>query len=236
MSKAVLITGGSKRIGKAIAKYLVTKKYKIIIHYNTSANSANKLKDELSKNTECQTLKLNLNQYKKANTLIKKALNIFPDLDLLINNASLFKEQSFLNTSIDLFDKHININLKSPFFLTQEFAKQVNSGNIINILDQKITDTSTKYFSYLLSKKSLADLTLMLSRELAPKIRVNGICPGLILPPDNKNDKYLNNLAKKIPLKKKGTINNIIQTIDFILKNDYLTGDLFFIDGGQHLK
>ena len=127
------------------------------------------------------------------------------------------------------------VHVKAPYILTQEFARLCKAGSIINILDTHITENRTAHFDYLLSKKTLAAFTQQAAVSLAPKIRVNAIAPGLILPPVAEKADYLNRLAKKIPLKRKGNIENITHAVQFLAKNNYITGQVLFIDGGEHL-
>jgi NAD(P)-dependent dehydrogenase (short-subunit alcohol dehydrogenase family) len=103
-------------------------------------------------------------------------------------------------------------------------------------LDTAITKNKTAYADYLLSKKSLAEFTKLAAVQFAPHIRVNGIAPGLILPPRNKTNNYLNRLARNVPLKKKGTPNQIALSIQYLLESEYITGEIIFVDGGEHLK
>ena len=121
------------------------------------------------------------------------------------------------NTKNDIYNKIFDINLKTPFILSRDFARVVDSGDIINIIDTKITKNDFQYAAYTLSKKILADFTLMTANEFAPNIRVNGIAPGLILPPVDKTEQYLDNIAKKIPLKRKGDISDITNVLEFLL-------------------
>jgi NAD(P)-dependent dehydrogenase (short-subunit alcohol dehydrogenase family) len=134
-----------------------------------------------------------------------------------------------------LFDEQINVNLKAPFFLIRDFANLCKTGNIINFVDTRVTSNKSNFAAYSLSKKGLWDLTKMASLELAPEIRVNAIAPGVTLAPEEKDDNYLQNLAQNIPMKKPGGLDPIIKSVDFILENNHLTGQLIFADGGENL-
>ncbi len=236
-AKAVLITGSAKRIGKAIAVHLAENGFDIALHYNTSKADAEALEKEIkSKGQNCILFQCNLSDIKDISILINKVKQSFPSLSLLINNASIFERKSFLETDIDFFESHFNINLKAPFFLSQSFAKSTKEGHIINLLDTNITRDRTKYFIYNLTKKMLSEFTKMAAAELAPNIRVNAIAPGPILPPSNKEKEYLEREIESIPLKRWGSELEILQSIDFLLKNKYLTGQCLFVDGGDHLR
>ena len=235
--KSALITGGAKRIGKAIALDLAQNGYDIALHYNTSYKEAKKVLKQVEKlGRKCVLFKCDLNKTSDVLKLIKKVKEIFPSLNLLINNASIFKEGKILENELPFFDHHFNINLKAPIFLSRDFARVSKTGYIINILDTNITRKRTKNFAYNLSKKMLYEFTMLAASEFAPNIRVNAIAPGPILPPQGKGMKYLLENAKKVPLKRKGELTNIVQTVNFLLENDYITGQCIFVDGGDHLR
>lgn len=236
MKKSALITGGAKRIGRALAIYLAENGYDIALHYNTSEKEAQSAKKEItSLGRKCNLYKLNLQNSKDLIPLIKKVKVSFPSLSILINNASIFEEGRFLETDLSLLNEHLDINFKAPFLLSQGFAKYCKKGQIINLLDTNIKRTKSKYLAYNLSKKLLFEFTKMAALELAPNIRVNAIAPGPILPPPGKDIKYLQKKGGIVPLQRNGELKNLVQGIDFLIKNDYVTGQCIFIDGGKHL-
>ena len=236
LNKVVLITGGAKRIGRIIALNLAKKGYDIAIHYNTSTKEALKLQKEIADlgiKSAIFCYDLNQNCY---SDLIDAVIKEFSKIDILINNASIFEPTSFLQTNLDLFDRHFNINLKAPFFLTQHFAKKQKSGLIINFLDSRITKTSKNYFSYLLTKKSLDDFTKMAAKELGPDIRVNSIAPGITeFSEDIDNQIYLTQLLDSLPLKEIINKSQINKAVEIILENEFMTGQNIFIDAGGSL-
>ena len=177
-AKKIIITGGATRIGSAIAKSLVSFETKIGIHFNKSKGSALKLKKELEElGAEAYLFKADLNNLKQTETLIKKAYKNLKGLDCLINNASIFENDNLGNFSEKSFTKHININLKAPAIMAQNFKRLIKNkeGCIINIIDQRVEKLTPFFFSYTLSKSSLATLTKTSAMKLAPNIRVNGI-------------------------------------------------------------
>ena len=180
-AKKIIITGGATRIGAAIAKSLVNYDTKMVIHFNKSKSSALKLKKELEElGAETFLLKADLNNFKQSNNLIRTAHKKMKGLDCLINNASIFENDNLENFSEKSFSKHINVNLKAPAILTQNFYKLLKNkeGCIVNIIDQRVEKLTPFFFSYTLSKSSLAVLTKTSAMKLAPNIRVNGISPG----------------------------------------------------------
>jgi pteridine reductase len=236
MNNGVLITGAAKRIGKQIAVYFASKGYNIAIHYHNSDKEAIMTKHEIEQkhNVYCEIFKADFRNKTQTINLISKVQEKIK-LEYLINNASMFHENSFSDEGSSNLDVFTEINFKAPYLLTKQFSKVVQKGGIINILDTKITQNHTKHFDYLLSKKFLEAFTKQVAYELAHEIRVNGIAPGIILPPIDKGADYINDLASKIPMKSSGNTYNITQAIDFLITNNYVTGQIIFIDGGENL-
>ncbi len=236
MKKVALITGASKRIGRAMAEHLATMGYSIALHCNSSIKEALATQKTLKKKkVPCEIFQADLTVETKAASLINQVKAKFKRIDVLINNASTFTPSALKTISNEQLNQNINIHLKVPVILSKEFARVTKKGNIINILDTNISKNKTKYFSYLLSKKALESLTKLSAVELAPHIRVNAIAPGIIIPPEGKKNDHATRLAKTIPLQKKGKIENITQSLEFLLTNDFLVGETIFVDGGEHL-
>ncbi|MDP8243773.1 MAG: SDR family oxidoreductase [Candidatus Hinthialibacter antarcticus] len=231
-----LITGGSRRIGREIALTLARQGWRIALHYNHSCNDAEQLASEIQKNGgECELFCADLSEVKSATALITETFERCPDCNVLINNASIFERAPLLETDEDFFDRHFNINFKTPFFLTRDFARRCKQGSVINLLDTKITQKFSNYFAYTLSKKALFEFTRMAAKELAPAIRVNGVCPGLILPPPGDDEAYIERMQNRVPMKTRGRPQDIASAVLFLLENEFITGDCIFIDGGEHL-
>ena len=234
--KTAIVTGGAKRIGRAIALALAGMEYDIALHYNFSKNNAEKVVQQIERTgRKCQLFPCDFNNMNQVAQFVPQVFEIFPNCNLLINIASIFERARLMNTDEDLFDRQFNINFKTPFFLCRDFARFCNKGHIINILDTKISKVLIEYFAYTLTKKALFELTKMAAKELAPCIRVNGVCPGLILPPPGKAEEYLNKMSKHVPLQRKGDVDSIVSAISFLIKNKFITGEWIFVDGGEHL-
>ncbi|MBW6533715.1 MAG: SDR family NAD(P)-dependent oxidoreductase [Mariniphaga sp.] len=238
MNRTALITGASKRMGKSLAEHLASKGWNIIIHFNSSEKPAEELEIELRQKYPHQKfarVKTNLVKEDEVEKLIPIVISEFGPFHLLVNNASLFNPGYLKETDTKLFDSQMNVNLKAPFLLMRDFANQCKKGNIINFADTRITTNKSNFAAYSLSKKGLWELTKMAALEFSPEIRVNAIAPGVTLPPEDKDEEYLRNLAENIPMKKPGGLEPILKTLDFILENDHLTGQLLFADGGENL-
>ena len=237
--KTALISGGAARIGAQIVRTLHENGYKVIIHCHQSEEIAQKLCRELNfkRNNSAQVVVADLGD----NEAIKKLTQTIKSLDLLVNNASVFYPTSTENSTIEDWDKIININLRAPFFLATGLSKvlAVNQGSIVNIIDIHADRPLKKFSIYNISKAGLKMLTKTLAKELAPDIRVNGISPGSILWPQNESQ--LSNKEKmmmidRIPLKRQGSPNDISEAVLFLANSKYITGQVINIDGGRSLN
>ena len=241
-----LVTGGSKRIGRAIAIKLAELNYDLVITYNNSKAEAEKLAKLIEKKYSVNTsiFKADLRNQEEVKALLDFMVKNFGNWNLLINNASIFNPSKFLgNNACEEWQDNLAIHMLSPIYLIKEFTKQViankiKDAQVINMLDKNIARHDTKNFYYLLTKKFLATATKMIALEIAPNVRINGISPGSILASiDSKNpQKELEILSKIIPLKKIGDVENIIQSLEFLLKNNFITGQIIAIDGGASLN
>tara|TARA_B100000401_G_scaffold362186_1_gene259938 strand:- start:92 stop:817 length:726 start_codon:yes stop_codon:yes gene_type:complete len=236
-NKTALITGSSKRIGKEIAIFLAKKNANVIIHYNNSKTEALKTYNLInSLNPNCMIYKSRLESVSENKNLIKKIIEKFGELDIIINNASIFKKINFKDTSYKIWDEHFNINVRGPFILSQELKKNLKKkpGKIINLNDWNTVRKSR--FAYGVSKYSLSGLTKSLALELAPSIQVNEIALGAILPPSDLETKEYNKPSDSFgPSKRMGKISEITNVIEMLINNDYITGETINIDGGRNL-
>jgi len=237
----VLITGGAKRIGFEIAKFFAQKGYDIALHCNASfaiATENAKFLQEKFK-IRCKTYQFNLENCRQIPNFFQTILQDFPQIDILINNASFFEKSSIQNTIIDGLIKNFSVHFFTPTLFCQAFAMQKNlqNGLIINMLDKNTTRTKTQYFEYLQSKKSLLELTNYLAVELAPKIRVNAISPGFIIEEEgiSPDDSYIAHKLSSIPMKKQGSVEDIILAVEYLVNGNYVNGQNLFVDGGAFL-
>lgn len=236
-----LITGSAKRIGKALALQVASLGYDVVIHYNKSKKEAEKLKTEVEKKgVKCTVIRADLLDEKDVNSLVKDLKKI-KNWNLLINNASIFNQSKFITSDISTLEKNFAIHVKVPAILSKALyencLKNRLSGNIINMIDKNIVRNQTKYFDYILSKKSLAELTKMLALELAPQVRVNGIAPGFLSNVHGEDsEERTDKLISKIPLKRIANEDDILSGAKYLLTNNFLTGHILFIDGGASLN
>ncbi len=234
MDKAALVTGGATRLGREITLHLARAGYDIALHFHASATEAEETKHEVDRlGRACRLFPFDLADAENVPSLLPQVLKQFPVLSLLINNAARFQRAFLRETEADILRNMLDINLVAPLILSRDFARLIKHGQIINILDTKIAACEPAYTVYSLTKKALAELTRMSAVELGPDIRVNGICPGLVLP-DTSPDDY-RGMINKLPLRRAGDPDQVLRALDFLLESEYVTGETIFVDGGQHL-
>ena len=235
----IIITGAATRMGAAIAKKLSGPQVEIVIHYNKSKSSAEKLKKELIKNkTKVYLIKGDLSKENDLKRIIKFSKSKLKYFDCLINNASLFENDNLRNFTSKSWDQHLDVNLKAPAYLTKEFSKNIRgkNNNIINIIDQRVFKLTPFFFSYTLSKTGLYTLTKTSAMSLSPNIRVNGIAPGPTIKNKRQTDKHFKKQYLATPLRKQVDVEEVCNAVDFFIKNSSITGQVLAIDSGQSLN
>ena len=226
-------------MGAAIAKKLSGPQVEIVIHYNKSKSSAEKLKKELIKNkTKVYLIKGDLSKENDLKKIVKFSKSKLKYFDCLINNASLFENDNLKNFTSKSWSQHLDVNLKAPAYLTKEFAKNIRgkNNNIINIIDQRVFKLTPFFFSYTLSKTGLYTLTKTSAMSLSPNIRVNGIAPGPTIKNKRQTDKHFKKQYLATPLRKQVDVEEVCNAVDFFIKNSSITGQVLAIDSGQNLN
>ena len=239
-TQKIIITGGATRIGAAIAESLANNKNQITIHYNKSIKRAKQLRSILEKKgSKIFLIKANLNNISELNRIIKFANVKMKGINCLINNASLFENDSVKNFSIKVWNKHLNINLRAPAILIKQFSKLVPKSikaNIINIIDQRVFRLTPFFLSYTLSKTGLYTLTKTSAMSLAPNIRVNGIAPGPTIKNKRQSTKHFKKQYLSTLLRKSVDAKEICSAVKFLITNKSITGQVIAIDSGQNLN
>jgi hypothetical protein len=234
--KTALVTGAAKRIGNAISVGLAKQGTNIIIHYDKSESEARKLQDEIIKlGVKSWLVRADFSNSESCKRLIREAYELSKGIHILVNNASIFSMSDFSNAKLEDIEVNMLINAWTPFLLSRHLFEKVQHGKIINILDTRVAGYDFNHFSYYLSKKMLEVLTKSLALELAPNMTVNGVAPGLILPPEGKDYSFLEKKKEEVPLKKYGSVSDIVDTVVYLLRNDFVTGQIIHVDGGKHL-
>ena len=238
--KTALVTGGAKRIGRVMCKYLVEEGWSICIHYLNSKKEADETLETINKlGGKAFKLKANLNNENETRELFNLAENTIGPIGLLINNASIFYPEDWHEVTDLSWNNNFNINLKAPFILSQEFAKSLpknSNGLILNLIDQRVLKLKSDFFSYTISKAALYTMTKTLALALAPRIRVNGIGPGPTLPNSQQTDQIFNLEAQSTLLRKKVNPEEIAETMMYLINSESVTGQMIAVDSGQHLS
>ncbi|WP_275790215.1 SDR family oxidoreductase [Pararhizobium gei] len=237
--KTALVTGGAKRIGRAIVEDLAAHGFALAIHANRSMDQAEELADGLRRQGYAATaVTADLTRTKDAGALMAKASDALGPIGLLVNNASLFGKDSLDMFDETAWDTHFALHVKAPSLLARDFAAQLperNAGLIVNIIDQRVWAPNPRFYSYMLSKSALLTATKTMAQALAPSIRVNGIGPGPTLPNDRQNDRDFRSQVDALILKTGPTLEEFGRTIRFLFDTPSVTGQMIALDGGQHL-
>ncbi|MCP3673092.1 MAG: pteridine reductase [Gammaproteobacteria bacterium] len=237
----VLITGAARRIGAEIARHLHSHNYDVVIHCNHSTDDANQLATELntSRDNSALVISAELSSQESCEQLIENAVVFKGRLNALVNNASAFYPTPVAEVTKEQWQQLFTTNLRVPFILSQKASPilKQNSGVIINITDIHGERPLAGYSVYSMSKAGLISMTHSLAKELAPEIRVNAVSPGAIFwsEADEGDLEKQKKVLAKIPLQRMGAANNIAQSVLFLLKNDYVTGQVIKVDGGRSL-
>jgi NAD(P)-dependent dehydrogenase (short-subunit alcohol dehydrogenase family) len=236
-TKAALVTGAARRIGRAIAAHLAREGWDIGIHYNTSREEALSLADEVkAAGGDCRLYCQDLNNPAAADVLAKSCMADFPHTRLLVNSASIFKKDTVATLNPELWDEHLRINALAPILLTRAFHRLGEGQNcVINMLDQKVTGVTPDFFSYTISKLALHNATRMLAMSLWPKTRVNGIAPGLVLRSGDQTEEQFQQAHSRTPLGVGPSLEEICRAVSLLAGTASMTGQVITIDGGRHL-
>ena len=238
--KTVLITGAAQRIGRAIALAFMQANWQVAVHYRSSAESAKSLVDEIQeKGGQAIMIDADLADEAQVQALIPRCIEHAGALTCLVNNASLFEEDTLETLNPKSWQAHMDANLRAPVLLSQSFAKQLPSsehGNIVNIVDQRVLKPSPEFFSYTVSKAGLWWVTRTMAQALAPKIRVNAVSPGPVLPSIHQTqDDFATEEASTL-LKHGADPDEIAAAVRFLADAPSITGQMICVDSGQHLS
>lgn len=237
--RTAIITGGAKRIGKALVQGLAADGWAVAIHYGSSAKDAEALAETINADGgKATTVQCDLASPNVADTIMATVHKDLGPADLLINSASLFEDDDVQTVSGETFDAHMAVNLRAPVLLASTFAKQLPegvAGNIINLIDQRVWRLNPRFLSYTTSKSALWTVTQTLAQSLAPRIRVNGIGPGPTMGNDRQTPEDFATQAAAVPLERGPDIAEFQRAVRFILETPSLTGQMLALDGGQHL-
>ncbi|NJK78958.1 MAG: SDR family oxidoreductase [Chloroflexaceae bacterium] len=237
--RVALVTGGAKRLGRAISLALAGAGATLMIHYNSSADEARATLDDVRQlGVEADLVKGSLHEVATAEAIIDQTVERWGRLDVLICNAGIWGDTPLGTVTPERWDELHSLNVRTPFFMAQRAAPHLRAagGSVVAIADVGIWQSWKHYTPYLASKAALAMVVQNLANDLAPEVRVNAVAPGPVLLPDDWNDEQTRKAANSTLLKRVGTADDVASAVLFLATADYITGVVLPVDGGQRLK
>ena len=237
--RIALVTGGARRVGRAIATGLARRGAHVAVHYHASkADATDTLREIEALGVRGRGYAADLRDPAQIEPLIRGVESDFGGLDILINNAGVLEHRPLLDITPDDWDGVLDLNLRAPFFCAQHAARVMKArggGKIINLTDLAAFQPWTGYAHHCAAKAGLEALTRVLARGLAPEVQVNAVAPGSVLLPESWGEKERAALVKKTALKRLGTPEDVVAAVLFLLESDYVTGSTIVVDGGRLL-
>ena len=239
MQKIALVTGGAKRLGRAIALALAAHNWDVAIHYHQSANEAEETVADIRRlGRRSLAIPADLGHEREVEAILPQVAEKLGPVTCLVNNASVFEMDKVDTATRESWDRHIETNLRAPLVLSQAFARQLPAdaeGNIINMLDQRVWKLTPYFLSYTVAKMGLWTLTRTLALGFAPKIRVNAIGPGPTLASTRQSAEQFAAQSAAMPLGHGASAEEIAAAALYILSARSMTGQMIALDGGEHL-
>jgi NAD(P)-dependent dehydrogenase (short-subunit alcohol dehydrogenase family) len=232
-----IVTGAAHRLGRDLAISLARLGFAIVLHCYESREEAIGAKEEiLSLGVRAEVIQSDLRVPAEIDRLFQAVDSFDCQLHVLVNSAAVMNSEDLLAVDVDDFDSDISLNLRAPLLCAQHAASRMDTGGlIVNISDVGANKTWTGYPVYVMSKAGLESLTRLLARALAPEIRVNAIAPGFVYQSKNLSQEEWERLLAKVPMRRSARPEEIVSTLEFLLKNEYVTGQTIIVDGGYSL-
>lgn len=236
--RIALVTGGATRIGRAIVEDLAGHGFAVAIHCNRSVEEAEAAAFRIRNHGgRAVVVKADLTDMVAAQRVVRQACSDLGDIDLLVNNASLFEDDSMTDFGWEAWDRHFDVHLKAPVMLARDMAERLQGrkGMVVNIIDQRVWSLTPRFFSYTLSKSALWTATRTMAQALAPNIRVNAIGPGPTLPSHRQAQEDFDSQVRALIMGKGPSLGEFGATIRYLWEAGSVTGQMIALDGGQHL-
>ncbi len=239
-NKIALVTGAGRRLGQAIALALGKAGANVAVHYHTSREGAEDTAQQLrAMGRKAALVQANQEEPAEIQAAVDSTTQSLGPVDILVNSAAIFHRMPFPEVDLEWWDRHLDTNLRGPWLFMSAVAegmKKRGAGKIVNIIDAQIWSPRAAYLPYSAAKSGLITLTKGLARTLAPGIQVNGVSPGIILPPPDWDKEEIQAALAKIPMRRMGTPEDVAATVVFLVTGpDFITGAIIPVDGGQSL-
>lgn len=233
-----IVTGGAVRVGRAISERLARAGYDLVVHYHSSAAAAREAAAHLRElGAVVELVQADLTRPEEIPRPFEVAETALGGLDLLVNSAAVFPRSDPLETTVDDWDAVFALNARAAFFCSQEAARRMETGAIVNIVDTGADQAWPGYVPYVASKAALASVTRGLAAAYAPRIRVNAVAPGpVLLPEDADGPAERERVERLTALERMGSPEDVAEAVLYMAEADYVTGEILRVDGGQHLR
>lgn len=237
--RVALVTGGARRVGRALALALGKRGATVAVHYGSSASEAGEVARDIAKlGSRAATFGADLTRPDAPERLVADVVRTLGALDVLVNSAAIMARTPFGEVSVEQWDRIFALNLRAPFFLAQAAAPHLRKtqGTMINIADLAAYETWPGYIPHGLTKSGIVHMTRSLARILAPDVRVNAIAPGTVLLPDDWRQADEERLNRTTPLGRQGSPEDVAAAMLYLIDADYVTGETLIVDGGRHVR
>jgi pteridine reductase len=233
-----LVTGGGRRVGRALAIGLGRDGYRVAVHYHASLEGADgTIRAIHATGGAAGAFAADLVDPDAPAALVNQVAGTFGRLDVVVNSAAVMERMPVGEVTPAAWDAVLALNLRAPFLIAQEAARHLREGgSIINIADLSAFETWTGYIPHGVSKAGLVHMTRSLARALAPRIRVNAVAPGTVLLPESMDARAAEHLTATTPLRRSGSPEDVLQAVRYLLSANYVTGETIIVDGGRHVR
>jgi pteridine reductase len=237
--KVALVTGAGQRVGRAIALGLAERGASILVHYRSSEDEARETLDDIrALGVRAEAFRADLGQPEEIAALFEAVVRSFGRVDVLVNSASTFRLSDVLDVTVEDWNRVMNVNLRAPFLCSQHAARLMldrGGGVIVNIADIAGQVPWVRFPHHSVSKAGVVMLTKVFAKSLGPEVRVNAVVPGPVLKPEDMSDDRWERLGAMLPLRRTGDPGNVVQAVLALVENDFMTGAVLNVDGGDSL-
>jgi pteridine reductase len=237
--RVALVTGAGRRIGRAIAEGLGGRGAHVAVHYNSSRDGAEETAAAIrAAGVEARIFEADLGDANAPARLVDEVVAAFGRLDVLVNSASVFLRMPVGRVTTADWDTVMNVNLRAPFFMTQAAVAAMGEagGVIVNLADHLIYEPGPNFVPHGISKAGIVQMTQSLAPLLAPRVRINAVAPGAVLPPDDSTEASKDRLVRTTPLRRIGSPSDVVGAVLYLIEADYVTGETLVVDGGRRVR